>query len=232
MADAVKDQRNGAPIMNGETLNSREIERLTREHALALRLLELGQQRELEPFLRESLALVVEAAEARQGYLELHDDADVAGAPRWWIAHGFSEAEIQDVRLAISRGIIAEALATGQTIVTPSALLDPRFGARESVRRGQIEAVLCAPIGVDPPQGVLYLQGRSAPGLFSDDERARAEIFARHLAPLVDRMLLEHGRRQAGDATTALRSTLQLSGVIGRSAALAAAAFISLPVWK
>jgi len=132
MADAVKDQRNGAPIMNGETLNSREIERLTREHALALRLLELGQQRELEPFLRESLALVVEAAEARQGYLELHDDADVAGAPRWWIAHGFSEAEIQDVRLAISRGIIAEALATGQTIVTPSALLDPRFGARMS----------------------------------------------------------------------------------------------------
>ena len=209
--------------MGGETLNSREIERLTREHTLALRLLELGQQRELEPFLREALALVVEAAEARQGYLELNDDADVPGAPRWWIAHGFSEAEIQDVRLAISRGIIAEALATGQTIVTPSALLDPRFGARESVRRGQIEAVLCAPIGVDPPRGVLYLQGRSAPGLFSDDERARAEIFARHLAPLVDRMLLEHGRRQAGDATMALRSTLKLSGVIGRSAALAAA---------
>ena len=211
------------PALGETTLNSREIERLTREHALALRLLELGQQRELEPFLRESLALVVEAAEARQGYLELHDDTDIAGAPRWWIAHGFSEAEIQDVRLAISRGIIAEALATGQTIVTPCALLDPRFGARDSVRRGQIEAVLCSPIGVDPPHGVLYLQGRTAPGLFSDDERARAEIFARHLSPLVDRMLLEHGQRQAGDATTALRSTLKLTGVIGRSAALAAA---------
>jgi len=179
-------------------------------------------QRELEPFLRESLSLVVEAAEARQGYLELHDDADVAGAPRWWIAHGFSEAEIQDVRLAISRGIIAEALATGQTIVTPSALLDPRFHARESVVRSQIEAVLCAPIGVDPPRGVLYLQGRSRSGLFSDDERTRAEIFARHLAPLVDGLLLEHRRHQAGDATAALRSTLKLAGVVGRSAALAA----------
>jgi Nif-specific regulatory protein len=203
--------------------DSPDILRIRREHALALRLLELGQQRELEPFLRESLALVVEAAEARQGYLELHDDADVAGAPRWWIAHGFSEAEIQNVRLAISRGIIAEALATGQTIVTPSALLDPRFSTRESVRRGQIEAVLCAPIGVDPPRGALSLQGRSVPGLFSEDERARAEIFARHLAPLVDRLLVERGRRQAGDATTGLRSTLKLEGVIGRSAALAAA---------
>ena len=209
--------------MAGAPLDSSDIPRIKREHALALRLLELGQQRELEPFLRESLALVVDVAEARQGYLELHDDADVAGAPRWWIAHGFSEAEIQNVRSAISRGIIAEALATGQTIVTPSALLDPRFSTRDSVRRGQIEAVLCAPIGTDPPRGVLYLQGRSAAGLFSAAERAGAEIFARHLAPLVDRLLLEQGRRQAGDATSALRSTLKLVGVIGRSAALAEA---------
>jgi hypothetical protein len=45
-----------------------DLTRITREHVLALRLLELGQQRELEPFLREALALLVEAAEARQGY--------------------------------------------------------------------------------------------------------------------------------------------------------------------
>jgi Nif-specific regulatory protein len=65
---------------------------------------------------------------------------------------------------------------------------------------------------------------RAAPrGLFSDGERARAEIAARHLAPLVDRLLAEHGRREAGDATSALRTTLKLDGVIGRSAALAAA---------
>lgn len=203
--------------------DSPDLARMKREHALALRLLELGEQRELEPFLREALALLVESAEARQGYLELYDDSDVAGAPRCWIAHGFSEKEIDDVRQAISRGIIAEALATGETVVTPSAVLDPRFNARDSVRRGQIEGVLCATIGADPPRGVLYLQGRAAPGLFSDSERTRAEIFARHLAPLVDRLLAEYGRRQAGDATKALRSTLQLEGVIGRSAALAAA---------
>lgn len=195
---------------------------ITREHALALRLLELGQQRELEPFLREALALVVEAADARQGYLELYDDADVDGVPRWWIAHGFSAAEIDTVRLSISRGIIGEALATGETVVTPSALLDPRFNTRESVRRGRIEAVLCATIGGDPPRGVLYLQGRAGPGLFSEPERGRAETFTRHLAPLVDRLLLEHGWRHSVDATSALRSTLKLDGVIGRSPALAA----------
>lgn len=203
-------------------MDARDIRHLTREYELAVRLLELGQQRQLEPFLREALALVVEASEAQQGYLELQDDTDVPGCPRWSIAHGFSEAEIANVRAVISSGIIAEALATGRTVVTPSAMLDPRFSARESVVRQQIEAVLCAPIGTDPPRGALYLQGRPAPGLFSDDERRRAELFAKHLAPLVDRLLVEHQRQRATDATAALRATLRLEGVVGHSDALAA----------
>jgi Nif-specific regulatory protein len=200
---------------------SLDLRQLQRDYALSLRLLELGQQRELEPFLREALALVVEAAEARQGYLELHDER--AGADGWWIAHGFSDAELATVRGAISRGIIAEALATGQTIITPSAVLDPRFGVRDSVRRSRIEAVLCTPIGADPPRGVLYLQGGAQPTMFSEEERRRAETFARHLAPLVDRALDEHRRRSKSDPTSALRATLRLDGVIGRSAALAGA---------
>jgi len=198
-----------------------DLRQLQRDYALSLRLLELGQQRDVEPFLREALALVVEAVEARQGFLELHDDQ--TGGDGWWIGHGFTDAELATVRNAISRGIIAEALATGQTIVTPSAVLDPRFGVRESVRRSRIEAVLCAPIGADPPRGVLYLQGGAQGTMFSDEERRRAETFAHHLAALADRVLLEHRRRQQSDPTSALRATLRLDGVIGRSAALAAA---------
>lgn len=197
-----------------------DLKQLQRDYTLSLRLLELGQQRDLEPFLREALALVVDAVDARQGYLELHDEE--AGEDGWWIAHGFTDVEVANVRGAISRGIIAEALATGQTIVTPSAVLDPRFGIRDSVRRSRIEAVLCAPIGADPPRGVLYLQGGAQPAMFSDEERRRAESFARHLAPLVDRVLDEHRQRQQSDPTTALRATLRLDGVIGRSPALAA----------
>ena len=197
-----------------------DLPQLQRDYALALHLLELGQQQALEPFLREALGLVVEAVEARQGYLELHDEQ---GGPGWWIAHGFTDAELTTVRDAISRGIIAEALATGETIVTASALLDPRFGVRESVRRGRIEAVLCAPVGADPPRGVLYLQGGAQPGMFSEEERRRAETFARHLAPLADRALEEHRRRQQTDPISPLRATLRLDGVVGRSPALAAA---------
>src|SRR5262245_3277137 len=128
-----------------DELPTAELLRVRRERDLYLRLLHLGEQTELEPFLKDALALIVETAGARQGYLELHPDD--AGDQRWWIAHGFSADEVEQVRSALSKGIIAEALATGRTIVTPSARLDPRFSGRQSVQQGRIEAVLCAPVG-------------------------------------------------------------------------------------
>jgi len=153
-----------------------ELARVQRERDLYRRLLDLGRHDEPEPFLREALGLIVEVTGARQGYVELHDD-DHTGTPRWSLAHGFTAEQLASVRAALSRGIIAEALATGKTIVTPSALLDERFRERESVRIGHIEAVLCAPIGDDPPRGVLYLQNRVGHGFFSEDDRACAETF-------------------------------------------------------
>ena len=124
---------------------------LRRERDLYLRLLDLGHEVTLEPFLAEALGLLVEITGAQEGYLELYDDDDQPESPRWWIAHGLSTERIDHVRATISRGIIAEAVASGRTIITPAAILDPRFSHRDSVRRASIEAVLCAPIGADPP---------------------------------------------------------------------------------
>src|SRR6185369_16924962 len=76
-------------------------------------------------------------------------------------------------------------------------------------------------IGKDPPRGVLYLQGRAATGLFSPEETARAETFAEHLAPLVDRLLERARVLRRADETLPLRQKLRLENVIGRSRALA-----------
>jgi Nif-specific regulatory protein len=196
-----------------------ELTRVRRERDLYLRLLYLSEQQDLEPFLRDALSLIVETTDSLHGYLELHDDR---GGPGWWIAHGLTPEQVEGVRHAISRGIIAEALATGKTIVTPSAILDPRFDRLESVRVSHIEAVLCAPIGNAPPRGVLYLQGQARPDFFAEDDRACAETFTRHLAPLVDRVLARHREQTVRDPTADLRERLRLPDVIGKSPALAA----------
>ncbi len=193
---------------------------LQKERDLYLRLLKLSRVEELKPLLQEALALIVEVAGAQKAYLQINDDDDASAEPRWWMAHGCSAAELNAVRTAISRGIIAEATATGQTIVTHSAAEDARFKERPSVRTAKIQAVLCAPIGKESPRGVLYLAGRASPGPFSDEDRSCAEVFADHLAPLVDRLV--DREREAGDPTRPFREKLRLDQIIGSSAALAA----------
>jgi len=195
--------------------------RLRRERDLYLRLLGLSDQNDLEPFLSEALALSVEVTGAARGLLDLYDPEAENGGRRWSIAHGFSEGQVETVRAAISEGIIARALATGTTIVTASATDDPRFRDRESVQMGRIDAVLCAPIGSFPPLGVLYLQGRVEPGVFVEDDRAAAELFARQVAPLADRLLAQRRHRDQTDPTRGLRTELRSCGVIGRSPSLA-----------
>jgi Nif-specific regulatory protein len=196
-----------------------ELLRLRQERDLYKRLLTLSTEDEMESFLREALALIVEVTGARTGYLELRDGDE---SDAFSMANGYDEEEIAQVRAAISRGILAQALASGQTVVTHAARLDPRFMDRGSVRASAIEAVLCAPIGVDPVLGAIYLEAPARPG-FSKEDEDRIETLALHLAPPAERLLrrLRDGRH--GDPTTRVREKLRCESVIGTSPALAEA---------
>jgi Nif-specific regulatory protein len=194
---------------------------LKAERDLYRKLLDLGAKDDLEAFLHEALALILQTSTATRGYIELRDEACPNDRGLWWIATGLSEADVAETRAAISRGVVAEAIATGRTIVSASALDDPRFDSLESVKANRIEAVLCAPIGSDPPFGVVYLQDRRDPGPFTEEDRVRAELFANHLAPLADRLLLRKRERDAQDPTRPYRATLQLGAFAGRSDVIA-----------
>jgi Nif-specific regulatory protein len=195
---------------------------LRRERDLYLRLLELGQQTTLKPFLDDALALLVEATGAREAYLELYDDEDRPEGPRWWTARGLSDSGIATVRATISRGIVAETVNSGATVVTQAAVLDPRFRERESVVGAQIQAVLCAPIGSDRPRGVLYLTGASSGQTFSEDHRQCVELVTHHLTPFVDRLLVQQRLEDTEDATRPWRQMLKVEAFVGRSPAIAA----------
>ncbi len=189
------------------------------ERALLRKLLDLEGKEEIQPLLNDALALIIEVAGARRGYLEVCDENGDA-SQRFWIEHGCTDADVEEIRRAFSSGIVAEAIATGEVIVTVSALEDPRFGRRESVRLNRIEAALCAPIGSDPPFGVLYLQDRVLPGGFSEEARDYAQLFARHVATLADRLLVRRRFRDESDPTLPFRRKLRLDGLVGRSVAL------------
>jgi len=197
-----------------------EIERLRLERDLFLRLLELGARDDLRPFLEDALRLIVEVTGAQKGYLEVSAGLPTSQPP-FWIAGGFDDAELAEVRRALSTRIIAEALASGRTVSTASAVDDPRFRAQASVQAQRLQAVLCAPIGVEPAIGVVYLAGRAALGPFPEADRAHVELFARHLAPLADRLLAREVAATSADHTAELRRRVTVAGIAGTSLALA-----------
>jgi transcriptional regulator with GAF, ATPase, and Fis domain len=196
-----------------------ELERIRKERDLYAGLLNLNLERDPEPFLRSALELVSGIVGATEGYLELFGDG--VADNRWSHAVGFSSDELESIRASVSSGIIAEAVASEKVVLTPSALLDPRFKDRLSVQRSKIDAELCAPIGRDPPRGVLYMQSASM-GVFNRDAVARVELFANHLAPLVNEYLRRR-RSQGHDLAAELRTKLGAEDFVGSSRALAEA---------
>jgi Nif-specific regulatory protein len=202
--------------MASSTGNS-DYERLRQERDLYVGLLGLSDREHPEPFLDGALGLIVHVLGADQGYLEVFDANE---GPTWWRAAGCSDEQVELIRTIVSRGIIQEALALGEAIVCPSAILDPRFRDRPSVQASQIEAVLCMPIVQNAPIGVLYLQGRRAGGSFSESEVDRARAFARHLGPLVEGLFIRTRQRQ-GDEVAPFRARLRIDDVVGISSSLA-----------
>lgn len=181
-------------------------------------LIDLERAMDLDAVLSQALAIAVRATGAHRGYLELHCDDDLADGPRHWVAQGIDGSGLEAVRNRISRGIVAAALASGETVSTSSALLDPRFSARRSVQAERIEAVLCVPVGVVQPCGVLYLEGRDGAVGFSDADQERAETAARHLA-LIASQWLDLTRPGGPPVVSRTGVALRLEGIVGKAPA-------------
>ncbi|MCY1061754.1 sigma-54-dependent Fis family transcriptional regulator [Nannocystis sp. SCPEA4] len=198
-----------------------DYERIRQERDFYRKFLNLGDREELEPFVGEVLALIAEISQARRGYFEISDEPDGNATNSFWRVYGCTPEEAPSFRAGISQGVIAEALTQRTTIRSTSARDDTRFRERGSVRKHQIAAVLCAPILVGPFSGVIYLQDRLTPGPFTEDDRSRAEIFARHVAPLAERLMLRRRLSPDVDPTLAYRRQLRAPELIGRSEAIA-----------
>ncbi|MEZ4320713.1 MAG: sigma 54-interacting transcriptional regulator [Myxococcota bacterium] len=179
-------------------------------------LLNLGLVEDLPGLLEEALGLILGVVGARRGFIEVRDPY---GNHTWSRSTALDDIEIDVVRRSLSTGIMREALTSGETIQTASAVTDPRFSNRDSVQRHHIEAAVCAPIGGESPVGVVYLQGRAEPGPFEREAVERIELFARHLAPHADRLVrLEV---QSVDPTRPWRERLKADELVGTSQALA-----------
>jgi Nif-specific regulatory protein len=183
-------------------------------------LLDLADHDSLATLLTAALDVLVKRFGAREVYIEVIDDD--AAFPTV-VAHGVDDARRQQISAFVSRGIISEALATGETVLTANAATDPRFSELESVQKQKLEAVLCIPIGTDGPVGILYLQGRSDGAdayMFDDETRTGVERVARGLALPVERILARTGITSGSPAGPADHDTTSFRDILGKSPAI------------
>ncbi|MCM8525310.1 MAG: sigma-54 dependent transcriptional regulator [Lentisphaeraceae bacterium] len=152
---------------------------------------------------------MTEIVEARLGFIEFYDNK----GQHCWAASNCNDKDIELIRSQISGTIISEAMSTGKTIVTPSAILDERFNQANSVIAGKIESVLCSPVKCDGLDGVIYLQGDLS-GLCDRENVDEAELFSQHIQPLLKRLKYNISNTSPEED---LRKMYDLEGVIGNS---------------
>jgi Nif-specific regulatory protein len=193
------------------------------ERAFERGLLSLTAHRDLRTLLDQAVELLATRTKAREAYVEVIGGDEGYPETSYVASRGCGDVRLDRIRGMVSRGIIAQAIASGQTVVTASAVDDPRFSNLESVQRLRVESVLCAPLGREDPLGIVYLQGPGGSAdatTFGDDTRAAVELFAQLLAPLARQLLGEQGMLPVVAARTPAGEGDAFRDVIGRSSAL------------
>lgn len=143
------------------------------------RVLELEAADDPAPLVTRALELLTRLCAAQLGHVELfaHD-----GETPYRTSCGDAQR--------VSPEIIRVATVQRATLSITSAYNHPRFRHCPAVLAHAPRAVVCAPIGLAAAVGVVYIEGRDAPGPFSDLDRERIEVFARRLAVVAARIQL------------------------------------------
>jgi len=138
---------------------------------------------DLNDLLRELLDLSIENVRAERGIVFLADEA--AGGMRAAIARGMDKESLDGIT-SFSRSVIDQ-VAKGQTLLTIDVGQDPSLAANKSLVLHEIKSILAVPMRHrGKTVGIIYLDTRKGPQLFTDKERAFVESFASQAAIAIE----------------------------------------------
>ena len=192
------------------------------------RLLELGKrvlaESDLDRVLTAALDGVIELCGAERGMILLFDPEGPEGEVVVETARNLAREDIERPEFEVSRGILRKVRTSGEPFWHPNVLDDPALGSRASVLRLLILSVICHPIR-DGGQilGVVYLDNRSAEGVFSEETAGLVASFSEFIS-LAARNALERRRLQQhiGALAEELRGRYDFGAIVGQDPALLA----------
>jgi len=159
---------------------------------------------------------VVRLSGAQRGFLLL---ARPDGSQEVAAARNTKRATVNDAATEVSRRVIETVLSTGRTLRLEDALHTRPFDLAESVARLKLLSVLCVPIQLDGRTlGALYLENRTASGVFTEEsERLIGDFAGRIAAAVAQAESFDQLRRERERLEAQLAREYEFEGIVGRS---------------
>lgn len=138
----------------------------------------------LDDVLRSVLDTAVDVMKAERGFLMI---ANPAGKLELTTTYGIDRATVEGDDMRPSQTTVRRVFETGEPIVTTDAQQDPRFNINLSVRALRLRSIICVPLSIkERTIGVVYLDSRLAPGLFSPHDPDLLTAFANQAALAIE----------------------------------------------
>jgi adenylate cyclase len=149
---------------------------------------------ELDVVLRRVLDIAVEVMNAHRGFVMIADEK--TGVLQLTTMHGLDENALDTDELRPSQTTVKRVFESGEPIFTTDAQRDPRFNAQMSVRALKLRSIICVPLAIKSKRiGVVYLDSRVTPGLFTRQDPDLLMAFANQAALAIDNARLFNEQR-------------------------------------
>ncbi len=136
---------------------------------------------ELDVVLRRVLDIAVDVLSAQRGFVMIADET--TGALQLAAMHGLDRASLDSDEMRPSHTAVQRVFDSGETLVTTDAQSDPRFNSQVSVRILNLRSIICVPLISKMRRiGVVYLDSRVTPGLFTPQDPSLLIAFANQAA--------------------------------------------------
>jgi transcriptional regulator with GAF, ATPase, and Fis domain len=180
---------------------------------------ELAREHELERLLERVIDHAITMLNAERGFVILAKDGEL-------VVHTSRDRKGDDQSARFSRGIAEKVVASGEPVVTLSALSDERMANYLSVHQLNVQSVACVPIRAPDARvaGALYLETRMRPGALFHAELPTLMAFADQVAIAIENAhLVSENQRRANELASAnaelLKARNRLEELLGHRTA-------------
>ena len=149
---------------------------------------------ELDVVLRRVLDIAVDVLGAQRGFVMIANGQ--SGALKLAAMHGLDQAALDSEEMRPSHSAAQRVFESGETLITTDAQSDPRFNAQLSVRLLNLRSIICVPLTNKARRiGVVYLDSRVTPGLFTPQDPGLLIAFANQAALAIENARLFNDQR-------------------------------------